>query len=194
MGLFYTNFTLYGPDHQAVVDAVRQLKRAAYVSPTVNCFTTVYCQETDRQEFDSIENSGRRLSGSLTCPVLGVVLHDNDVLYYWLFVNGEIRQVYNSSPAYFDPHSEPLPPEGGESVELCEAFGVPSAADSVEAILREDLLEDGATLTDELERHRALAAVLGMPDCAIGVGYEAIQHGYLPDNIRATAFEQVGQA
>ncbi len=194
MGLFYSNFTFHGPDHRQVVDAVRRLRRSAYVSPTVNGFTMVYDRESERQDFDVIEGVGRRLSLDLECPVLGVVLHDDDVLFYWLFRYGDVRHGYNSSPAYFDPDSEPLPPEGGDSNELCEAFGVPSAADRVEAILREDLLEEGATLPGELERHRALAEALGMPDHAIGVGYDAIRHGYLPKGLRVIAFEHVDKA
>jgi hypothetical protein len=193
MGLFYSNFTLYGPDHQKVADAVRRMRRMAYVSPTVNRFTTVYDREAEQQDFDVIELVGRELSLDLECPVIGAVLHDDDVLYYWLFRNGDVRHAYNSSPAYFDPDSEPLPPEGGDADELCESFGVPSAVDTVEAILRQVLLDDSASLTGELERHRALAAVFGMPDHAIGVGYDAIQNGYLPESLRAIAFEQVGK-
>ncbi len=98
---------------------------------------------------------------------------------------------FNSSPAYFEPDSEAVPPRGGDAVELCQAFGVPSAAEMAEAILRENLLEDGASLSDELERHRALATVLCMPENAIGVGFEAIEHGYLPEGLLATAFERV---
>jgi hypothetical protein len=120
MGLFYSNFTLYGPDHQKVVDAVRRMRRMAYVSPTVSRFTTVYDREAEHQVFDVIELVGRELSLDLECPVMGVVLHDDDVLYYWLFRNGDVRHAYNSSPAYFDPDSEPLPPEGGDADELCE--------------------------------------------------------------------------
>jgi hypothetical protein len=194
MGLFYSNFTLYGPDHRQVVDAVRRLRRSAYVSPTMDRFTTVYDRESERQDFDVIEGVGRQFSLDLECPVLGVILHDDDVLFYWLFLWGDVRHVYNSSPAYFDPDSEPLPPDGGDCDELCEAFGVPSAADRVEAILREDLLEEGATLAGELERHRALAEALGMPDHAIGVGYDAIRHGYLPESVRAIAFEHIDKA
>jgi hypothetical protein len=194
MGLFYSNFTLYGPAHQQVVDAVRRLRRVAYVSPTVNGFTTVYDRASEHQDFDVIEEVGRQLSLDLECPVMAIILHDDDVLYYWLFRYGDVRDEYDSSPAYFDPDSEPLPPEGGDCDELCEAFGVPSAAARVEVILREDLLEEGAILPGEMERHRALAEALGMPDHAIGVGYNAIRHGYLPESLRAIAFEQVDQA
>ncbi|WP_406698389.1 hypothetical protein V5E97_05955 [Singulisphaera sp. Ch08] len=82
MGLFYSNFTLYGPDHRQVVDAVRCLRRSAYVSPTMNGFTTVYDRESERQHFDVIEGMGRQLSLDLECPVMGVILHDDDVLFY----------------------------------------------------------------------------------------------------------------
>ena len=192
MGLFYSNFTLYGPDREAVIDALQKQKRLAFVSPTVDRFTTVYDSETEDQDFEAIERVGRQLSLDHRCPVMGVILHDDDVLYYWLFRDGDLLQMYNSSPAYFSADMEPVPPEGGNAEELCAVFGQPTAANKVESILREDALADDASFAGELERHEALAAALGMPAHAIGIGYNAIDNSYLPDTLPTIAFERIG--
>src|SRR6185369_7692027 len=107
MGLFYSNFTLFGPTQQDVLETLHTLKRTAFVSPTENGFTTIYDRESDEQDFDVIEQLGCQLCESLARPVLAVVLHDDDVLFYWLFRNGAVSHSYNSCPTYFDAESEP---------------------------------------------------------------------------------------
>jgi hypothetical protein len=191
MGLFYSNFTLRGPARHEVVEKLRTLKRTAFVSPTQNGFTTIYDRESDEQDFDLIERLGSALSESLNCPVLAAVLHDDDVLYYWLFRDGEVSHDYNSSPAYFDPDSEPLPPAGGDGHELCETFGCPSAENQVKHLLAQDLFSDEATIPGELERHEALAKMLGLPPCSVGVGYGTIEGGFLPDEFKDVKFTRV---
>ncbi|WP_425618486.1 hypothetical protein NA78x_002193 [Anatilimnocola sp. NA78] len=88
---------------------------------------------------------------------------------------------YDSSPAYFDPDSEPRPPEGGNAEALCEAFGRADRADQVEELLRADLLEDELPdVPGEFERHAALVAELGMPSFVAGVCYSSIAGDYVP--------------
>ena len=57
---------------------------------------------------------------------VAVIVHDNDILIYFLFQNGELADQYNSSPSYFDYGStkEPAGPAGGDAGRLCAAFGV----------------------------------------------------------------------
>jgi hypothetical protein len=185
MGLFYSNFTVYGPDQPQVVDILRDFGRTAFVSPKVDGFTTIYDRETEDQDFEVIERVGLEFSRRLECPVLGVVLHDDDVLYLWLFREGEVRDFYNSCPDYFDADAhEPRPPEGGDADKLCSAFGQPNAA-RIGEILRVDLEDDSACIPGEEERHEALAKALGMPPLPVGLGYEGIEHGYLPERHKA---------
>jgi hypothetical protein len=191
MGLFYTNFTLRGPAQPEVLDALRSMGRTAFVSPTHNGCITVYDREADEQNFDVIEEVGSGLSQRFNCPVLAAALHDDDVLYYWLFRTGALCHDYNSSPAYFDPDSEPLPPEGGDSAELCAAFGRSSREGEVQAVLAQDLLSEKATIPGELERHEALARILGLPPYSAGVGYGTVDGGFLPEEFKNLKFIRV---
>lgn len=180
MGLFYSNFTLYGPDQERVLDALRVAGRTAFVSPSLNGFTTVYDQETEGQDLESIERVGSELSRRLDCPIFGVALHDDDVLYCWLFRDGESADFYNSCPDYFDPDADvPQPPEGGDAVAWCNAFAVHCEA-RVEAILRAEIDDEEGTIPGEEERHQELAEALGMPLFPVGLGYDGLDQGYLP--------------
>jgi hypothetical protein len=182
MGLFYSNFTVFGPEQQRVIDALRDAGRDAFVSPTKDGFTTVYDRETEGHDFEVIERVGGELSRELDCPVLGVALHDDDVLYYWLFRDGETADSYDSCPDYFDPDADGTsPPEGGDAASLCNALGRGSAA-AVEEILRVDVCDDEATIPGEEERHQAIAVALGMPIFSVGLGYDGLDQGYLPES------------
>jgi len=192
MGLFYSNFTLRGPTQLHLVEVLRSLKRTAFVSPAFNGCITLYDRESEEQNFDIIEGLGRQLTRTLNCAALAAVLHDDDVLYYWLFRDGTICHDYNSSPAYFDPNSEPKPPTGGNSLELCAAFGCPTTEPEVHQILNLDLLSEQATIPCELERHAALVRVLGLPPCSAGVGFGTIEGGFLPVEFNKITFTRVG--
>lgn len=192
MGLFYSNFTLRGPRQDSVLQELRSLARTAFVSPTHEGLTTVYDRESEDQSLDVIEGLGSQLSKALNCSVLAVVLHDDDVLYYWLFRDGEISHDYNSSPAYFDPNSDPLPPAGGDSQELCYAFGRTTVEQQVRDLLQEDLLSDKATIPGELERHQALVRILGLPPYSVGVGFYTIEGGFVPEEFKSIRFSRVG--
>jgi len=192
MGLFYTTFTIHGPDATKVVAALKALGRSAFVSPTVERHTVIYDQKTEEQDFAEIESFGKKLSEACEAPVLGAALHDDDVLYLWLFQSGEQLDFYNSLPQYFDPDAEPGPPEGGDSAALCEAFGQAGKKDCVEEFLRANLLDDEVPeIPGELERHQALIKELGMPSFAAAVTYSSIDGNYVPEEFDKTKFARV---
>jgi hypothetical protein len=192
MGLFYANLTVSGAVRPALLTALRRLRRTAFVSPTVHGYTVVFDQALDEQDFGAIERLGQALTEVLSCPALAAVLHDDDVLYLWLFQKGRVRDRYDSSPAYFDPHSEPRPPQGGNTKLLCKLFHRSEREERVEQLLRADLLEGELPgVAGELERHAALAAELQMPRFVAGLGYSAIAAGYVPEEFQGVAFEAV---
>jgi hypothetical protein len=198
MGPSYCNFTLFGPERRRVVDALRAAGRDVFVSPSKDGFTTVYDRESEEHEFEVIQNVGGGLSRQLDCPVLGVTLHHGDVLYYWLFRDGEVVDFYNSCPDYFDADADGTsPPSGGDADELRAAFGQGSTG-SIEEILRSKLDDDEGKFLGEEERHQALVKAIGMPIFSVGLGYDGLDACYLPEAHRAVGltrahFTRVGQ-
>jgi hypothetical protein len=199
MGLFYANLTVYLPPRAALLAELRRLQREAFLSPTLGGHTAVFDKGTDEQRPQAIERLGHALTKALSCSALASALHDDDVLYLWLFRNGRCLDRYDSSPSYFDPSAEHRPPAGGDSRLLCEAFGRPERRDQVERLLRANLLErDLPAVRDEQGRHAALAAELGLPPFVAGVCYSSIAGGYVPEDFippehRGITFEPVGR-
>src|SRR5262249_24657347 len=178
MGLFYSHLTVYRPTRPALLAELRRLQRAAFVAPTIDGHTVVFDKASDEQDARAIEWLGRTVTKTLSCSALAAVLHDDDVLYLWLFMNGRVRDRYDSCPAYFDPHAEPGPHAGGNARLICEAFDRPDHQERVEQLLRADVVEgELPDVPGELERHAALAAELGMPWFVAGLGYSPIAGG-----------------
>jgi len=192
MGLFYTNLSVYRPARPALLTELRRLKRNAFLSPTINEHTVVFDKAIEGQSIEAIEELGKAVSRALSCSALAAVLHDDDVLYLCLFQNGQVQDYYDSCPAYFDPDSEPRPPEGGNSQLLCKAFDRANRVKRVEELLRADLLEDELPgILGEFERHVALAAELGLPPFVAGVCYSSIVGDYVPKEFIPPEFEGI---
>jgi hypothetical protein len=195
MGLFYTNMTLYRPIRESVLAVLRQQRRVAFLSPTVEGHTVVYDQIIDEEDANAIEGLGRTLTAELACSALAASLHDDDVLYLWLFHNGRVRDRYDSCPGYYDPDAtRSVPPMGGNSKLLCKKFDRLERQERVEQLLRVDLLEEThPEMQRELQRHQLLATELGMPKSVAGLGYSAIAGNYVPKEFRRISFEAVHQ-
>jgi len=197
MGLFYSNLTVYRPERLQVLAALRKLRRGAFVSPTVGGHTVIFDKVIEDQDADEIERFGTDISAALSSVALAAMLHDDDVLYLWLFDKGKVLDHYNSLPQYFDPVAEPGPPEGGNSTLLCTAFDRSSHQERIDELLRANLLEDELPeIIGELERHQALAHELGMPSIVAGLTYSSIAGDYVPEEFipnefRGIRFEEI---
>ena len=179
MGNFYTNFTLRGPTQQSAAQAMAG--RSAFVTPQQADCVVIFDQESDEQDMEVITALGNRLSKDLSCPVLAVLNHDDDILWYQLHTNGQLIDQYDSSPGYFDGgEEEPSGPEGGDARKLC-AFGSQNVA-AVEAILRKTRLQEGGYVF-AYERHAALVEALGIPAFAVGMGFGYVEGGELPPDL-----------
>jgi hypothetical protein len=180
MGNLYTNFAVHGADPSRVMTALRSRGRSAYVGPTANGTTMVYDSDTEGQDVGEIAGLGAALSGHLDCPVLACLNHDDDVLHYWLFRGGALVDEYDSWPGCFTDGSDQ--PSGGSAELLAEAFGVEAVADT-RSVLHE------RTFAFAIERHMALAGVLGIDPGFATVGYADIRRDGLPQSVlqRVTA-------
>jgi hypothetical protein len=172
MGNFYTNYTLKGPTQHAVVAALAG--RAAIVTPDYCGCVMVFDEQSDKQDAKVITDLASRLSREFHCPVLAVLNHDDDILWYQLHEAGKVTDEYDSSPGYFDSSAEePAPPAGGDAQRLCSLFGATDVS-AVERILRKSLLdEDGYAF--EFERHADLVGALGLPEFGVGTCFSSFE-------------------
>jgi hypothetical protein len=182
MGAFYGNITLNGPSQVMVAQAMRG--RRAVVAPNIGHFTVAFDSVCDDQDSEAIQALTSRLSGELRCSALAVIFHDDDVLGYFLYHNGELANWYNSCPSYLDFGStkEPSGPAGGNAERLCAAFGAGSQQE-VESILRKQRGRGGYVF--ETERHRDLVRALSLPKLAVGTALASFDRGEYPDGLSA---------
>lgn len=170
MGSFYTNHTVRGPSQSELLEWLRD--RPAYVSKSERGLSVVLDAESEDQDGEVLAGLASEISGQLNCHVLAVLNHDDDVLYFELYENGEKIDEYNSSPAFFNESAESDEPTGGNAALLSTIFGA-SDQGKVEAALRGDYVF-------AFERHRDLALALGLPMYSVGLGYNYVSEGDLP--------------
>jgi hypothetical protein len=179
MGNFYTSYTLRGSSQQSV--AIALAGRSAMVTQAQAGCVVVFDEESDKQDQEIIAELASRLSGQFRCPLLAVLNHDDSILWYQLYLSGELVDEYNSAPGYFETGDEEAAgPEGGDVKKLCNAFGSNAVA-KVESILREPTAADNGYIF-EIERHMELARALGIPVFGAG-GFEQINEEALPGGL-----------
>lgn len=186
MGNFYTNYTLRGPSQQAVARALTG--RSAIVSTEVNGCVVVFDEVSDGQDQEIIAQLGSTLSSEFDCPVLAVLNHDDDMLWYHLYKGGKLVDEYDSMPddydpdTYYDDDETFSPPAGGDAQKLCAAFGSNNVK-AVETVLRKSAFDENDGYTFEVERHSELTKLLGIPSFCAGCGYRYIMDGELPHGL-----------
>ena len=181
MGNFYVNYTLRGPSQQDVAAAL--VGRRARVTPEHNGCVVVFDEESDSQNPAAIVALAAKLSAGLGCPLLAVLNHDDDILWYQLYVQGKLVDEYDSTPGYFDIREAPSAPEGGDAGRLSETFG--GDATAVEAVLR-------GSYVFAFGRHAALADALGISDYGVGTSFQSFDFDELPDGLAAEDVLETG--
>jgi hypothetical protein len=180
MGNFYTNYTLKGPRQDDVAAALRG--RKALVAPAQNGCVVAFDEQSDEQNQEIIVGLASELSRRFACPVLAVLNHDDDILWYQLYLRGEMTDEYNSAPSYFDQTAtEKAPPAGGDAKKLCAAFQA-GQIEEVERILRKSAFEeDGYVFA--FERHADLVRALGISPFAVGTAYASFDRQEYPEGL-----------
>jgi hypothetical protein len=166
MGNFYVNFSVRTADQQRIADALRRAGRVALVTAPDNDYIVIYDEEADSQATAPILKVGGLLSEVAQAPVLAMLNHDDDILCYWLFEQGQVTDSYNSRPDYFgEGEDEGGAAQGGDVQRLCAAIQPSAIASEVEKILR-------AKHVFAVEQHEKLARLLGLPSLSVGYGFE----------------------
>ncbi len=179
MGNFYTNYTLRGPSQTAVAAALQG--RQAVVTPMERGCVVAFDEASDSQDSAVIAELAAKLSDSLRCPVLAVLNHDDDILWWQLYEAGKLTDEYDSSPGYFNPEAEPSAPAGGNAERLCAVFGA-SDPGAVEGILRKSSYDEGG-YAFAVERHADLMRALGLPKFGVGTAYASFDNGEFPEGL-----------
>lgn len=195
MGNFYVNYVLRGPSQDAVVKSLGGRKAA--VTPEVGGCVALSDDASDLQDTQVIIPLAERLSREHACPVLAVLNHDDDILYFLLYVNGNFIDEYDSCPGYFDQGdydpdvfsdpekmaelvAKPRPtPSGGKADVLCKAFGL-NQRDELEEILRR------TDYVFAIERHQQIVSLLRLPACTVGTAYANFEREEFPDGLSAS--------
>jgi hypothetical protein len=168
MGNFYTSITLQTLNQQGIIEFLIGLGRSAYVLLPSKGYIVVYEAECDEQDIEVIASLTAKLSSQFDTVALTFLNHDDDILWYQLYSNGNLLDEYNSTPNYFDAEA-PIEPTGGNAVKLCEVFRRPQSVKQVERILR------SINYTFASERHQALTKTLGLPSIHAQIGYSEMQ-------------------
>ena len=105
MGAFFTSLQVRARDAAAVADALEPILTSglAWIAPAANGWVSVYPESTEKQDLREMESLAAALSAALPATVLGVLVHDGDVVRLWAFVDGALRDEFESDPDYFQP-------------------------------------------------------------------------------------------
>ena len=204
------NITIKGPDQLDVADFLENSFRDAIVSPKVQNCIVVCDKYLDDQDVSVMEELSARLSKRFSSPVISILNHDDDLLYYQLYENGDKKDEYISNPAFWDGRRSFFSkPKGGDVKKLCSLFNPEADSKKISKILKRSvtwkilsgfimflllfifrektpkslnvfLINHKLGYTFEVERHEELCKALGIPDFAAGFGYRYFANGEVP--------------
>lgn len=179
MGNFYVSVAVRADEPPAVAAALAKRQRKAFVTPASDGFVYVYDAACDEQDESEIDQLGSGLSEDLQTVVLAALNHDDDVLMYWLYSNGELVDAYNSFPGYFgsedDDEDDGVMPKGGDAARLVKLLGAQTSAKKVHDVLRAD--NEREEYVFAVDRHVALANLLGLRAEYCCLGYRYVTDG-----------------
>jgi hypothetical protein len=145
MGSFIVNVNIRSEDRSEVEQVVRALKcQEAWVTGSRNGWITVYESRASSQDGDWIRRLSEQLSNALKASVIAFLVHDSDVLAYWLCAEGQLIDEYNSFPDCFEEVDEPTGPSGGDADLL-----LPYCIDGTQREQVEEILHEGAEIFAE---------------------------------------------
>ena len=156
--------------------------RSAIVTPEQRGSVVVFDKQSDEQNPKVLSELGARLSRELDCAVLAVLNHDDDILWYQLYLAGGLADEYDSAPGYFDAAEEPSAPAGGDAKRLCGAFGSVKIAE-VDNVLRKSAFSDGGYVF-EIDRHAELARLVGIQSFSVDAGYRYVTKSEVPAGLK----------
>jgi hypothetical protein len=176
MGNFYANVSLRTVNQAALINALIELKRTAFVSAERGGWIVAYDKQLELAEPEEAETLTATLSGKLSSVAVAASVYDDDVFWFCICDKGNHIDRYNSRPDYFEGTSSI--PAGGNVRRIAEALPLHDAEQLVNTILHE------RHYVVETARHADLATALDLPEFSVGFGYKYLQRGELPVSLQ----------
>src|SRR4051812_12651514 len=107
MGNFYVNYTIRATNRDEIAKAFQG--RNALLTPEKNGCVVAVDEISDEQNQEVISEVAANISKRFKCPVLAVLNHEDDILWYQLYESGELLDEYDSCPKYFSGEGEDGP-------------------------------------------------------------------------------------
>ena len=170
MGSFLTNYQVRSDDAAAVRDAVIPLVQSrAYVSPPKNGWVTIYDEKSDEQNDAVLRKMAMRLSQTLKTSVFAFLVHDSDILAYWLYRGGDLIDEFDSDPEYFGKRVNEATRARvrGNTDALLPLCVSGTTREQIDAVLHDP--DGGPVFAEELLTE--LATLLGIDEARVGVGF-----------------------
>jgi hypothetical protein len=169
MGGFYGSVQLRTADRAAVLAAAEAVARAmnikCLVGPPLNGWIGVYPEGNGQDH-----TVGQRIAAAIGGHALHLLVHDDDVLAYWLWHDGQLVDRYWSAPGYFGEENRA---EEKRLVGDVERFAF--VLGGAERDRLRTLLSRTSKPTFESERLRAVGELLGMRNAVSA--YEQLDGG-----------------
>lgn len=191
MGSFYVNITA----NTAAKEAVNFLKSkglSAYVMPTGEQQCVIYEEQCDTQDIAHMYELLVALTAEQDCSALGVLNHDDDMLFLMLCSKGEFKANYTCGISFEEMYAEyddeGVPVDWSEETEeeknIKEAEKKEQASVMVKALSEAFAVADMKAILEGItqdfvfanETHASLAEVLDLPEYSVGLGYNYIAH------------------
>lgn len=169
MGAFYGSIQVRSDERDGVLAVVEKVAAGrgvrCLVSPVLNGWVGVY-----PEHYGQDDTFGAELAGELSALVLHMLVHDSDVMAYWLWRDHQLVDSYVSRPGRFGAGDRLAQERMSGEPDVFRAL-IGSKVDKLADILRRDA--PGSTLEDErLER---FAKVLGIVNGSSA--YEHLKQG-----------------
>jgi tetratricopeptide (TPR) repeat protein len=101
MGAFFDSILVRCEDSGTVQKALEQITKEEdlkfLMAPALNGWIAVFPSEIGR-----VEPISTNIAALVPCDIFHLMLHDDDVFFYWFYRNGRLIDRYNSNPDYFE--------------------------------------------------------------------------------------------
>ncbi len=193
MRSFYVNITANTPAEEAA-SFLKTKGSSAYVMLTGEQQCIIFEQECDTQDIAHMYELLIALTAEQNCSALGVLNHDDDMLFLMLCVKGEFKADYTCGISFeeiYVEYDEDAEEPSEEANKLKEAEKQKQASVMAKALSKAFAVIDTNAILKVLtqdsvfavETHSNLAEVLALPGASIGLGYNYIEDGQADDEL-----------